>query len=235
MVGAMSKPLTLLICDDHQLLTDALQAIVGSDPGLALVGSPVGNAEDAVALAGTHQPDVALMDIELDGPVDGIEATRRIKAVSPATKVIVVSGHRRRTVMVEAVEAGASGFVDKNTAVEDLLSLVRAAAAGEVLVDAAALAELLPLLAAERQADQEAERRIARLTRREREILNLMAEGQRVDDISQRLGISKLTARTHAQNILSKLKVHSQLEAVAMAARSEALTGHQPTAHTATP
>jgi DNA-binding NarL/FixJ family response regulator len=126
-------------------------------------------------------------------------------------------------VLVEAVEAGAAGFLDKNTAVDDLLATIRAAAAGEVLVDPAVLASLLPRLAAERQSTQDVNARLARLTAREREVLGLMSAGCRNDAIATRLVISTPTVRTHAQNILLKLGVHSQLEAVALAARNSQL------------
>lgn len=219
----MTTVITFLICDDHRLLTDALVNIVGFDDGIKLVADPVDNGQDAIALCAEHRPDVVMMDIDLRGDLDGIEATRRIKKVSPLTNVVVVSGQRRPTVLVEAVEAGAAGFLDKNTAVDDLLATIRAAAAGEVLVDPAVLASLLPRLAAERQLTQDANARLARLTAREREILGLMAAGCRNDAIAARLVISTPTVRTHAQNILLKLGVHSQLEAVALAARNAQL------------
>ena len=219
----MTTVITLLICDDHRLLTDALVNIVGFDDGIKLVADPVDNGQDAIALCAEHRPDVVMMDIDLRGDLDGIEATRRIKKVSPLTNVVVVSGQRRPTVLVEAVEAGAAGFLDKNTAVDDLLATIRAAAAGEVLVDPAVLASLLPRLAAERQSTQDVNARLARLTAREREVLGLMAAGCRNDAIAARLVISTPTVRTHAQNILLKLGVHSQLEAVALAARNSQL------------
>ena len=212
--------ISLLICDDHRILTDALASVVRADPGVQLVADPVDNAEDAVALAAQHRPDVVVMDVELAGSVNGLEATRRIKAVSPRSKVIVVSGYRRATLFVEAVEAGASGFLDKNEAVDDLMNAVHKAAAGEMLVDPARLAKLLPALAAEREVARDAQSRLERLTAREREILGLLTEGYRSEALAERLYISPPTVRTHVQNILSKLGVHSQLEAVALAARS---------------
>ena len=93
----MTKVITLLICDDHRLLTDALVSIVGLDGGIRLVTDPVDNGEEAIDLCARHRPDVVLMDIYLRGRLDGIEATRRIKDVSPQTKVVVVSGERRMT------------------------------------------------------------------------------------------------------------------------------------------
>ena len=221
-VGGMpDEEITLLICDDHRILTDALAAVVASEPGFRLVANPVDNAEDAVSLAASHRPDVVLMDIELSGPVDGIEATRRITKLAPRTKVIVVSGHRRPTVMVEAVEAGAVGFLDKGTAVTKMLQGVRDVAAGEMLIDSTRLARLMPVLAAERKTTFDALDRLSRLTQREQEILRMLAEGSRNDAIARRLSISVATARTHISNILTKLNVHSRLEAVALVERRD--------------
>lgn len=220
----MTERIRLAICDDHRLLTDALVSILSIEPDIELVADPVDNGFAAVDVCRTEKPDVVLMDIDINGDINGIETTRRIKAVAPSTRVVVVSGHPRPTILVEAIEAGAAGFLDKDTAVDDLVSTVRAAAAGEILVDPAVLATLLPQLSAERQAAADANTRLARLTGREREILGLMAKGCRNDAIAARLFISSTTVRTHAHNILTKLGVHSQLEAVALAARG----GQQP-------
>lgn len=214
----MGEPTSLLICDDHRILTDAIAAIVSSDPGLRLVTAPVDNGPDAVRLSAEHRPDVVLMDIELRGQMNGIEATRRITQVSPTSRVVVVSGHKRPTVLIEAVEAGASGFLDKNTAIDDLLRVAHAAAAGELLIDPALLARLIPELAAERHATNETRAKLARLTPRERQILTLMTQGRGSESIAEHLFISRPTVRTHIQNVLTKLEVRSQLEAVALAA-----------------
>jgi DNA-binding NarL/FixJ family response regulator len=212
----------LLICDDHRILTDAIAAIVRSDPGLRLVTAPVDNGPEAVRLSQEHRPDVVLMDIELRGPMNGIETTRCITQVSPTSRVVVVSGHKRPTVAVEAVEAGASGFLDKNAAIDDLLRVVHAAAAGELLIDPTMLARLIPELAAERRATNEIRAKLARLTPRERDILMLMTQGRGSESIAEHLVISRPTVRTHIQNVLTKLEVRSQLEAVALAAQAVA-------------
>jgi DNA-binding NarL/FixJ family response regulator len=216
----VTDKIRLCICDDHRLLTDALVSILSVEPDIEMVADPVDNGPAVIEMCRNEKPDVVLMDIDLNGDMNGIVATRHIRDVSPSTRVVVVSGHPRPTVLVEAIEAGAAGFMDKNTAIDDLVGSVRAAAAGEVLVDPTALASLLPVLATERQAADDADSRVSRLTGRERQVLGLMAEGLRNEAIAGRLFISPATVRTHAQNILSKLDVHSQLEAVALATRS---------------
>ena len=212
--------ISVLICDDHKILTDALAAVIESEPGMRLVADPVHNAEDAVALSKTLLPDVVLMDIDLNGPVNGVAATRDITTISPRIRVIVVSGHRQPTVLVEAVEAGASGFLNKGSDVAEVLSGIRSVARGGTLIDPRELARLLPTLAAQRQGSLDSQARLDRLTVRERQILQLLVEGHRNEVIAERLFISTATARTHISNILSKLGVHSQLEAVALAARN---------------
>jgi DNA-binding NarL/FixJ family response regulator len=164
------------------------------------------------------------MDVMFQGPMSGIEATRRIKQTSPATKVVIMTALEDERLLVEAVEAGASGFLRKTEGVDEFIATVKAAAAGEILIDRAALARLLPLVAREREARRDAQLLIDQLTEREREILGLLAEGLRNDDIAGRLYISPQTVQTHVRNLLSKLGVHSKLEAVAFAVRNGAVS-----------
>jgi DNA-binding NarL/FixJ family response regulator len=215
---------SLLICDDHKILTDALATMVGLDDGLDLVAAPVHTPEEAIALAEQHLPEVALMDIVFKGGgMSGIDATRRIKEVSPSTKVVVMTAHDEDRLMVEAVEAGASGFLSKDEAAEEVLSSVKAAAEGEVLIDPDTLTRLLAQVAQEREEERDARRLLGDLTDREREILGLLAQGVRNEDIAKRLYISPQTVQTHVRNILGKLRVHSKLEAVAFAVRNGAI------------
>lgn len=216
----MTDPIRLLIVEDHRLLADSLAMVIAEDPSLSLVADPVDTAEGAVAATAEHRPDVILMDVQLRGPETGIEATRRIKDRFPDTKVVIISGLGHETLLVEATEAGASGFVDKTEAVEHAISAVKAAAAGEALVDPVLLSRLLRKMAVERRGRSEAERLVARLTPREQEILQLMADGLRNEAIAERLFLSVRTVQKHVQNILQKLAVHSKLEAVAFAAKA---------------
>jgi DNA-binding NarL/FixJ family response regulator len=217
------ETIRLLICDDHRLLTDTLTTVVEQDAGLKLLAQPVHSPEEAVVIASGEKPDVVLMDVLFQGPMTGIEATRRIKLASPATKVVVMTAAEDERLLVEAVEAGASGFLRKTEGVDELISTIKAAAAGEILIDRGALARLLPLVARERETKRDAQNLIDQLTGREREILGLLAEGLRNDDIATRLYISSQTVQTHVRNLLSKLGVHSKLEAVAFAVRHGAV------------
>ncbi|MBI4260859.1 MAG: response regulator transcription factor [Actinobacteria bacterium] len=220
---AGDRPIRLLICDDHRILTDALAMVVSRDPGFELLEPPTADPEEAVAQAARHQPDVVLMDIEFRGAMNGIEASRRIKEASPSTRVVIMTAHEDERLLVAAVEAGASAFLPKTEAVDQLLSAVRSAAEGEVLIDPAALTRLLAEVAREREARRDADLLLRQLTERELEVLSLLAQGRRNEEIAGKLFISPQTVQTHVRNILSKLGVHSKLEAVVFAVRNGAV------------
>ncbi len=219
---ATPEPILLLICDDHRLLTDTLTSVVSQDESLVMLPA-VHSSEEAVELVRQRSPDVILMDIEFRGSMSGIEATRRIKEASPSTKVVIMTAHEDERLLVEAVEAGASGFLRKTEGVDELIEAVKAAALGEILIDRAALARLLPQVARERETRRDAQVLLDQLTEREREVLRLLAEGLRNDDIAAKLFISPQTVQTHVRNLLAKLGVHSKLEAVAFAIRHGAV------------
>jgi DNA-binding NarL/FixJ family response regulator len=216
--------ISLLICDDHKILTDALAMVVERDPTLRMVSRPVHTPEEAVEICAEHHPDVVLMDIVFKGPMDGIEATRRIKEANPATKVVIMTAHDDERLLVEAVEAGASGFLGKDEAADEVLAAAKAAAEGEVLIDPSTLTRILHQVAKEREARRDALALLDELTEREREVLQLLSEGMRNEDIARKLFISPQTVQTHVRNLLAKLGVHSKLEAVAFAVRNGAIS-----------
>ncbi|MDP9330974.1 MAG: response regulator transcription factor [Actinomycetota bacterium] len=218
-MGDNARRVSLLICDDHKILTDALATVVGLDDMLQMVAPPVHDAETAIAICAEHLPDVVLMDIMFKGGMSGIEATRKIKETSPSTKVVIMTAHDDERLLVEAVEAGASGFLSKDEAAQEVLSAAKAAAEGEVLIDPATLTRLLAQVAREREEHRDAQNMLNDVTEREREILQLLSEGMRNDDIAAKLFISPQTVQTHVRNILGKLRVHSKLEAVSFATR----------------
>jgi DNA-binding NarL/FixJ family response regulator len=211
---------TLVICDDHKVLTDALSMVIERHDGLRLIAPPVHDPARAIVLCREHQPDVVLMDLEFKGDsMGGLDATRRIKEVSAATMVVVMTAHRDERLLVDAVEAGASAFLGKDEPADEVLRAVRAAAEGETLVDPETLSRLLHRVAKEREERREIQALFATLTEREWEILRLLARGTRNDEIAASLFISPQTVQTHIRNVLGKLGVHSKLEAVALAVR----------------
>jgi len=146
-----------------------------------------------------------------------------VKEVSPTTKVVIMTAHEDELLTVEAVEADASGFLGKTKAGEDMLTAAKAAVKGEVLIDPRTLTRLLHEVAREREAKARAAMKVACLTPREKEILQLPADGFRTDDIAARLHISPQTLQTHVRNILYRFDVHSKLEAVAFALKNGAV------------
>jgi DNA-binding NarL/FixJ family response regulator len=189
---------------------------------LRLVAAPVHAPDRAIELAGEHTPDVVLMDLEFKGgTMNGIDATRRIKDVSPSTRVVIMTAHDDERLLVDAVEAGASGFLSKDEAADEVLAAVKAAADGESLIDPNLLSRLLHQVTREREQRREVQAMFDALTEREWEILRMLATGMRNDDIATTLFISPQTVQTHVRNVLGKLRVHSKLEAVALAVKHD--------------
>jgi DNA-binding NarL/FixJ family response regulator len=213
----MTRVLRVLVVDDHEMFSEALSLLFGRQPGIELVAAlPAG--EEAVARCRDEAPDVVLMDVDLPG-MDGIEATRRIRAASPGTRVVVLSAMESPTLIVSAMAAGASGYVSKTRAADDLVAVVRRAAAGEIVMADDDLPVVLDELRTGRAPNVAAELALRRLTARETEILRAMAAGDATGEIAETLGISSLTVQSHVKNILAKLGVHSKIEAVTMAWR----------------
>jgi DNA-binding NarL/FixJ family response regulator len=219
-----ADPVSVLICDDQRLFADALAIVVGSAPNVRLVAEPVDNAAAAIATCARLRPEVVLMDLHLPGRPNGIEATKRIRSESPGTKVVIVTADSGDNVILDALESGASGVLRKSESLDRVLDTVKAAARNEWLIDLKQLPRMLESAAREREARREREHRLDQLTEREREILALMQEGARTNQIAERLYISPRTVATHAQNILRKLQVHSKLEAVAFASLADQLS-----------
>jgi DNA-binding NarL/FixJ family response regulator len=219
-------PIRVLIVEDHRTFAEALQRVIDLEKGLEVVTiAPDGRS--AVDLTVESQPDVVLMDVEMPD-LDGIAATRQIKRMSPGTKVVMLSAHHDDTLVARAVEAGAAGYLSKTRSVHDVAQAVRAAAQGEPLLDAEEVGRLLGMLGRRREEDAGARDRVARLTPRQLQILQRMADGESTETIASGLGISRQTLRTHVQNILTRLKVHSKLEALAHAIRYGQVTPKRP-------
>ena len=212
------QSITILLADGHALFREAVKAVLESEPGLRVVAE-ARDGQQAVTEAHTHRPDVALLDIDLPN-CDGIRATSLIVESLNGCRVIVVANEEDEGTLAQAIEAGASGYLTKECPMTELIGATRAVHRGETLIPNHMLGGLLTRLIRGRREQDAAFKRISRLTRREKEVLRLLADGADNDAIGQALVISPQTARTHIQNVLSKLKVHSRLEAAAFVMRN---------------
>ena len=218
------QKVTLLICEDQKNLAEGLSVIAGAEPWLELVAPPCASGPEVIELAEEHTPDIVLMDVRLEGPMDGIEAARGVKDVSPLSKVVILTADLTDALLLEAVEVGACGFLDKTVAMEDLMQTLRSAAEGDILIDQGRLADLLRRMGDEREARREADLLMGALTTREKEVLQLLAQGLSNAEVARHLFISEHTVQSHVRNILAKLDVRSKLQAVALAARLGVVT-----------
>lgn len=207
------EALRVLIADDHPLFRHGIAALLQAAAAFEVVGE-ARSGEEAVALAEQIQPDVILMDIHMPG-LNGIEATRRILHTSPHIRILMVTMSEDDASMFAAMRAGARGYVLKDAQKEDLLRAIRAVGRGEAIFSPAVATRLIDFFAAPRptllpQAFPE-------LTDREREILELIAQGHSNPEIAERLVLSPNTVRNYVSNIFSKLQVVDRAQAIVRA------------------
>jgi DNA-binding NarL/FixJ family response regulator len=206
----------VLLVDDHRLVLDSLSRLLDHEPDLRVVGRAASVAETRDSI---HEAvDVALVDYRLrDGT--GADATRAIKARWPAARVVMLSGVEDEQAVFESIQAGADGYLTKDRAVADVVATVRAARAGATLLPRALIVAMARRVVEARDREPEPVVRDV-LTPRELEVLRALTEGLSTPDICGHLAITPNTLRTHVQNIMGKLQVHSKLEAVAFALRT---------------
>ena len=211
------EPVRILIADDQALVRAGLATLLDSQPGLTVVGQ-AGTGEEAVHLARKVAPDVVLMDIRM--PVlDGLAATRRILSAPAApgarqVRVVVLTTYDLDEYVYEALRAGASGFLLKHAPPEELLLGVRAAADGGALLSPQVTRRLVAEFAARRPAARRPPPELARLTPREREVLDLVICGRSNTEIAEALFVSQSTVKTHLGHILDKLGLRDRVQAV---------------------
>ncbi|MGZ8629909.1 MAG: response regulator [Actinomycetota bacterium] len=212
------KRIRVLLADGHALFREAVTSVLEGEGDIVVVGD-AGEGSEAIAEAGRTHPDCVFLDDQL-GALDAVEATRRIKDRLPDCAVILLASEEDEATLVATIEAGASGYLTKDNPVSELIDAVHTVHRGEVVVPPHMLGPLLSGLIRRRKEKDEAAHRMSRLTRREREVLALLADGAGNEGIAETLVISPQTARTHVQNLIAKLGVHSRLEAAMFVARN---------------
>ena len=217
----------VLIVDDHEVVRRGLLAFLDSEPDIEVMGQAGGGAQALELLASMESdglPDVVVMDLQL-APIDGIESTRQIRALYNDIEVVALTSFAEEERVHAALEAGASGYMLKDSDADDVAAAVRAAHRGELRLEPTIARRLMASLREERADDPTAE-----LTARELEVLRLVAAGKPNKQIATELLISERTARTHVSRILRKLRLSSRTQAALWAVR-EGLVEVEPERH----
>jgi len=197
----------VLAVDDHPTVRQGLGLMFGLAPDLELVGS-VENGEDVIEAVKKHRPEVVVMDVRLPG-IDGISAVKRIADAAPEVKTVMFSAYGDKRLLSDAIAAGARGYVMKGSPPEDLLRAIRTVTAGKPFVDPS----LSPALLMSQVGPD------APLSEREREILQLLAEGLHTEEVARRIGLSTETVKSDTKRAILKLEADSRVHAVAIALR----------------
>ena len=211
-------PARLLIADDHALAREGLRSMLANEPDLQIVGEAK-DGEEALNLSRRFRPELVLMDVRMP-KMDGLEATRAIKEVSPQTAILIVTTYESQEYLVEAIKAGAAGYILKDASHEEIIEAVRRVRNGESPLDPELAARLLRRLASEGEARRgtggphAAPNAVEPLTPRELEVLGLMKLGRTNREIAGDLVISLGTAKNHVEHIISKLGVSDRTRAV---------------------
>lgn len=203
----------LLLVDDHQIVRAGLRMLFQAEPDMEIAGE-AGSGDEALSAVTALQPDVVIMDVAMPG-MNGIEATRRIREMSPTTAVLALTMHEDEQYFFEMLHAGAAGYIPKRAAPDDLVSAIRVIHQGNVFLYAS-LARFLVKDVLERPSDGTGgESPVgATLTPREQEVLTCIAEGQTTREIAETLVISPKTVERHRENIMTKLNLHNRTELV---------------------
>jgi DNA-binding NarL/FixJ family response regulator len=213
----------VLIVDDHPVVLEGLHTMLSTDRNIEIVGEACDGAE-AVAMVEDKEPNVVLMDIRMPN-MDGVQATRRIKHQSPSTAVIVLTMYDTDAYVVDAVRAGASGYLLKDATREMVVDTIRAVNSGATLIKTSLLTEAISSLVQSQKGRQPAEASstqegVEQLTAREREVLKLAAVGYSNKDIAKELNITQDTVKKHMQSIMGKLHASSRIHAAIQATRA---------------
>jgi NarL family two-component system response regulator LiaR len=208
----MAEPIRVLVVDDHAVVREGLRAFLGLQEGIEVAGEAA-DGEEAVEAATRLRPDVILMDLMMPR-MDGLAAMRSLRERLPQARVIVLTSFLDDDKLLPALRSGAAGYLLKNAQPQELARAVRAAHAGEALIDPVVAARLVETIAAD------GEEPLHRLTPREREVLVLIARGQSNKRIAHELALSEKTVKTHVGHVLAKLGVSDRTQAAVVAVRA---------------
>ncbi len=206
----------LMLVDDHEVIRTGLRMLLESQPDIKIVGEASSGSE-ALAVASETKPDVIVMDITLPD-ITGIEATKRIKELFPEISVVALTIHEDEQYFFEMLQAGATGYVPKRAAPDDLISAIRSASVDEIYIYPS-LAKSLVSDFLSRSSSEKENKSLGLLTPRESEVLALLAEGYSNQQIAEELVISKHTVARHRENLMRKLELHSRGDLVKYAIR----------------
>jgi NarL family two-component system response regulator LiaR len=217
----MDKPITVLLVDDHEVVRRGLRAYLDAHPAFTVVGEAESGAA-AIELAQAHIPDVVLMDLVMPG-MDGVEATRRVRGVSPRTQVVVLTSYHEDEQIYPALQAGAISYILKDVKMDELAEAIRRAAEGEATLHPRVATRVLQELRGAQADDAQPSRErypTTELTPREMDVLERIAQGLSNAAIAEQLVISEYTVKGHVSNILSKLHLIDRTQAAVYAWRA---------------
>lgn len=206
----------ILLADDHEIVRASLRMLLQAEGDMEIIGEAAGGW-DAIRLAQQLRPDVVIMDISMPD-LDGIEATRLIRQLHRPPAVLVLTMHESEAHFFEVLRAGASGYIPKRAAPTELIRAIRVVHTGEIFLYPSVATALVTDFLAHRNGNLE-RKRLDNLTAREREVLQLIAEGLSNQEIARRLVISPKTVQRHRENIMAKLDLHNRTELVKYAVR----------------
>jgi DNA-binding NarL/FixJ family response regulator len=214
----MANKKTTLIVDDHPLFREGVKTLIEHNPHFTVVGE-AGNGKEALAMAKALEPDLVLLDLSLPDQ-SGVEVTQQIRAFLPNTRVIIVSMHSKVELISKAFQAGATGYVVKESATEKLVEGLEAVSKGEYFLDSALSQKVVSkLVESSGKASKSVDARYESLTPREQQVLRLLVEGLSAKEIAEKLFISPKTVENHRTNIMNKLDIHSTMQLVRYAAK----------------
>lgn len=201
--------ISVVLVDDHPVVRAGLKAVLETDPELTVLGE-AGNGEEALTVVENLQPDVVLCDLRLGDGIDGIETTKQLQGLDPKPKVLMLTTYDREAEIIGALEAGAAGYLLKDTPPEEIIAGVKSAARGEMVLSAELTAKVFEGMRSARP----------KLTGRESEVLRLLVSGASNKEIAADLFVTEATVKSHLVHIFTKLGVDSRAKAISVATTS---------------